>query len=154
MLVRAFLKFTPHANHRMECVSMQVWLRYFLVKLPSFPIIVMFGTVGLVAAIRKLAYQFYKWLPSASRIYYAQLNWEFNRYWRDRADFFPSQLARFYFLLILTRLDKYLPVFDCEGQAAKAQYHHDRRFVSGMVGFRNRYVNPKAWPVLFLRRFL
>lgn len=107
----------------------------------------------VIFAVRKLAYELYLRFPNASRI--CEFGWkrEFKFYWASRADFSIFDLARLYVLWIMLRFDKYLPVIDCERQAAKAQYFHASGRYRGMGSWHFRRVNPKAWPVLLMRGF-
>src|ERR1700730_15352367 len=106
----------------------------------------------IILAIRKLAYKLYCWFPSAPRVYEFQWQRKLNFYWTERADFSTVQLLRLYALWVVAPFDKYLPVIDCERQAAKTQYFHECGLYRGMVLWKYRYVNPKAWPVLLVRR--
>ena len=70
-----------------------------------------------------------------------------------QADFSSIEFCRLYMLWVVSRFDKYLPLIDCDRQAAKAQYFHDCGRYTGMSGWHYRYVNPKAWLILFMRKF-
>ena len=108
----------------------------------------------LVFGIRKAAFELYNWFPNATRVYEFRWKREFKFYWSERADFTTTQLLRLYAIWIMARLDKYFPIIDCERQAAKAQYFHDKGRYKGMRSFSFRYVNPKAWPIFLMRRFV
>jgi hypothetical protein len=104
-----------------------------------------------VFAVRKLAYQLYRWFPTAQRVCIFGRKREFKFYWSRRADFTSAEVLRLYVLWVLVRIDKYFPIVDCERQAAKAQYFHDEGWYTGMGAFRFRYVNSEAWHVLLVR---
>src|SRR5215469_2291097 len=89
----------------------------------------------VIFSVRKLAYHLYLWFPNADRVCQFAGKREANFYWVNRADFSPVELVRLYVLWIMLRCDEYLPVIDCERQAAKAQYFHDSGRYVGMVGF-------------------
>lgn len=123
---------------------------------PSASVIVgFFLAVSLIVlAIRKLAYELYNWFPNSERVYEFQWKREFQFYWSDRAYFSTLQLLRLYALWILARFDKYFPFIDCERQAAKAQYFHEKGRYVGMSSFAFRYCNLNSWPILLVRRFV
>jgi hypothetical protein len=104
-------------------------------------------------AIRKLDYELYRFFPHSGVIHIFLWKRDFKYYWSNRADLGIRQVLVLYPLWMLARVDKYLPIIDCDRQAAKAQYFHDKGRYHGMRGFAFRYINPKAWPVFFLRHF-
>ena len=116
-------------------------------------IVYSFFFVLFVVAIRKLTYQLYNWFPNAARVCEFGRKRKVKFYWADRVNFSTFELIRLYTLWIMLRFDKYFPVVDCERQAAKAQYFHMSGRYTGMSGWHFRYVNPKAWPVFFMRSF-
>jgi len=107
-----------------------------------------------VYAIRKFAYHLYAWFPNAVRIHEFLWKRKVDYYWSGRADLSPAKLFRLYLLWFLVRLDKYFPFIDCERQAAKAQYFHTSGRYVGMGAFHYRCINPEAWPVFLVRRFI
>lgn len=112
-----------------------------------------FSMALIIIAVRKIAYELYRWFPNATRVYEFLWKREFKFYWVNRADFSMLEYIRLYALWIMARFDKYLPIIDCERQATKAQYFHESGRYSGMRGWNFRYVDPKAWPILFMRSF-
>lgn len=125
-----------------------------LIKPTGAVIVFSFFFVWLLAAIvRKLAYQLYLGFPNADRVCEFGRKRKFTFYWTSRADFSAFELVRLYTLWIMLRFDKYLPVIDCDRQAAKAQYFHSHGWYAGMRGLHLRYIDPKAWPVLLVRGF-
>ena len=120
-------------------------VRSAVVIYPSLLIVTIF-------AVRKLAYQLYLWFPNALRVYQFSGKRESNFYWVNRVDSSTIELLRLYTLWIMLRFDKHLPLIDCERQAAKAQYFHDKIGRGGVTPVLFRCINPKAWPVFFVRR--
>ena len=122
------------------------------------PIYLLVAESLIVFAVRKkITYDLYNWFPNALRIHQFLWQRKFNFYWGERSDFSAAKLMRLYVLWTVARFDKYLPLVDCDRQAAKAQYFHDSGRYVGMRGFAFRYVNPKAWPfslVYGLKSFL
>jgi|GEM_PF-6130299 len=109
-----------------------------------------FSIVLAIFTIRKATYNLYRWFPNAWRVHQFLWQRKADFYWMNRADFSSIQLLRLYALWIMARFDKYFPLIDCERQAAKAQYFHDRIGHTEVLRFHFRYINPKAWPILFL----
>ena len=125
-----------------------------LFKFPAAMVIRFFFLVStIIFAVRKFAYELYVWFPNAHRIYEFLGKREPTFYWVNRTDFSIVQLLRLYTLWIMLRFDKYVPIIDCERQATKAQYFHDEGRYTSMRGWHFRRIDPKAWPVLFLRNF-
>ena len=108
--------------------------------------------VGFICAVRKLTYHLYCWFPTAKRVCIFVRKREFEFYWSTRADYTSTELLRLYTLWLIVRCDKYLPIVDCERQSTKAEYFYNEGRYSGMGGFRFRYINPEAWPILFVLR--
>jgi hypothetical protein len=122
-------------------------------KLSGIAVICFFVSAFLiVGAVRKITYSLYNWFPSAKRVYEFQWQRELKFYWSRKADFSTIQLVRLYALWIIARFDKCFPVIDCDWQATKAQYFHESGRSSRLR--LHRYINPKSWPVLFVRRSL
>ena len=122
-----------------------------MLKLVPCSVVSLLVIISLVLAVRKLTYKLYLSFFTADRAQDSHLNGEFLFYWRIRAYLFPAQLARLYGAWVLGRIDRYIPLIDCDRQAAKAQYFYNYGWQFGMSGFVYRYVNPKAWPILFFR---
>jgi hypothetical protein len=116
-------------------------------------VIVSFLVCLIVIAIRKLAYEMYLRLPYSEdhrhEMGYLDSDWDF--YWVNRGDFFFWDIALRYGVFVLIRIDKYIPVIDCDKQRPKANYFHKYGFFLGMKGFQYRRVNPEAWPLKLLR---
>ena len=126
-----------------------------LFKFPRAMIICFFLLVSIaIITIRKFIYRLYMRFPNASRIYEFGRKRKFKFYWTRRADFSTFDLIRLYVLWVMVRFDSYCPIVDCERQAAKAQYFHMEGRYSSMRGWHFRRINPKAWPILFMRGFL
>ena len=108
-------------------------------QLFELSLLMVIGFVAVVVfaifAVRKIVYYLYNWFPNAMRIHEFLWKREFKFYWTERADFSSLKLVRLYMLWTLVRLDKYFPVIDCERQAAKARYFHERGRYVGMAGW-------------------
>lgn len=116
-------------------------------------VIALLVLIGLVISIRKLAYEFYRIsFSDAHRVQIFTRDIEFGYYWRSRADRLPSQTLRLYCAWICQRFDRYIPIIDCERQAAKAEYYYAYGWNVGMRTFHFRSIDSKAWPVLLVRR--
>src|SRR5262245_38246410 len=122
----------------MECASMQV------LEFVCLAVIVLLICVGFVVVIRKLAYGFYRVsFSDAHRVYKFTRDFKFDHYWRSRADRLPSQTLRLYAAWAIERFDRYIPVIDCERQAAKAEYYYTDGWNIGMRTFHFRCINPE-----------
>jgi len=112
-----------------------------------------FVVTAAIFAVRKITYHLYDGFPNALRVHQFLWKRKIEYYWSERGDFTFLKLLRLYMLWTLVRLDKYLPVIDCDRQAAKAQYFHTGGRYIGMGAFHYRYINPETWLVLLVRRF-
>lgn len=126
-----------------------------VLKFVSLSVVVLFVLVGLVVIVRKLAYEFYRVsFSDAHRVQKFTSDIKFSYYWRSRADRLPGQTLRLYCAWIMQRFDCYIPIIDCERQAAKAEYFYEHGWNVGMRTFHFRSINPKAWPIFLLRSFV
>ncbi len=125
----------------------------FILKIVYRAVIYLFLLECLILAIRKLTYKIYRGFSGPLIVQNSLSDFKDGFYWRENTYVLSSQRIRFYCAWILNRFDFYIPIIDCERQAAKAKYFYDNGWRLGMSGFRYRRINPKAWPVFFTRRF-